>query len=538
MSIAQKRASVSLPVNLQALVRVFLLDGSSKVLQMHDKSTVEDVLIALKHNLDLIDISCFAIFRVAGADIRRLDLSEVVANVMKEGQSGEEGKTRLLFKSWICYKYGAYDAQVFQYGQHIKEPTSALWLAYMEGVFECLMGNYHLTEEESILLGCLKLQAEAGDFSPERHTVEVMKNKVSSRFPNPVRSRMRALTSSTLGGSNLATELGAKIQAVYARLAGKTKCEAQIDFLSTLRTWCPFYGSSSYSVQCQFDQNAGDASSTPPIFSTLAVIGPSAVVLTSADSSIFLRHAYTRILRWATHIDKNIFIYWVLKADIDYIPEEEEDGQEGAKDIHAICDCVYLVSPRVAEIAHLISSYIQSVSGMPPSLPGATGDLLPTPLPASLFFGIPASETSDGKEGQESSVASLDDDVTEPAKPNKPSRLARLSAFFGQGKSSNSTDQSYTSMGSGLADSKTARAARQQGYGDDTSAVGSSLFQQLFQSVHKEEAHMEPPQFVASISALQNLAEKASFSDSEDDLSQNRAEDESSDGYADSDDSD
>lgn len=126
--IAQKRASISAPVNLQCLVRVFLLDGSSKVLQMFERSTVEDVLTALKFNLDLTDISCFALFRVGqeSMDIRRLDVAEVVADVIASSE------VRLLFKSWIVYKYGAYDAEVFQYGKRTKQPSAALWLAFME----------------------------------------------------------------------------------------------------------------------------------------------------------------------------------------------------------------------------------------------------------------------------------------------------------------------------------------------------------------------------------------------------------------------
>ena len=63
-NVAMKRNSIAAVVNLNALVRVFLLDGSSKVLQMFENSTARDVLLGLKFNLDLSDISTFALLNV------------------------------------------------------------------------------------------------------------------------------------------------------------------------------------------------------------------------------------------------------------------------------------------------------------------------------------------------------------------------------------------------------------------------------------------------------------------------------------------
>ena len=44
-NVAQKRISLTPTVNLNCLVRVFLLDGSAKLLQMYDNSTAKDVLV-------------------------------------------------------------------------------------------------------------------------------------------------------------------------------------------------------------------------------------------------------------------------------------------------------------------------------------------------------------------------------------------------------------------------------------------------------------------------------------------------------------
>jgi hypothetical protein len=153
-NIAQKRASV---VNLNALVRIYLLDGSSKVLQMFENSTVKEVLSALKFNLDLHDISTFALFRVVGYNVRRLELQELIVDALRDPtESGQE--VRLLFRTWIDFKYGGFDHEVFQYGSRHKQPSTALWLAFMEATFLTMTGQYNLTEDEALMLGCLKTQ--------------------------------------------------------------------------------------------------------------------------------------------------------------------------------------------------------------------------------------------------------------------------------------------------------------------------------------------------------------------------------------------
>lgn len=157
-SIAEKR-SANVVVNLNALVRVYLLDGSSKVLQMFENSTVRDVLSALKFNLDIQDISTLALFRVLGFNVRRLDLNELIVDALRDPtESGQE--VRLLLRSWISFKYGVFDSEVFQYGVSHKQPSTALWLAFMEAIFMTMTGQLQLTEDESLMLGCLKMQVK------------------------------------------------------------------------------------------------------------------------------------------------------------------------------------------------------------------------------------------------------------------------------------------------------------------------------------------------------------------------------------------
>lgn len=156
-NVALKRHSINSVVNLNALVRVYFLDGSSKVLQMFDNCTAMDLMISLKFNLELLDISTHALFRVANQSIRRVELSEEIREVLVDKtNSGVE--VRLLFRSWITYQYGLFDHEVFQYGLRKKSPNTAQWMSYMEAVFMVYTGKYYLSEDESVMLGCLKMQ--------------------------------------------------------------------------------------------------------------------------------------------------------------------------------------------------------------------------------------------------------------------------------------------------------------------------------------------------------------------------------------------
>lgn len=356
-----------------------------------------------------------------------------------------------------------------------------------------MTGAYYLSEDESLLLGCLKMQAESGDFNPEVHTVDAVKARIANRFPNPIRSRLKALSSPTLAGSNLAVDVAVRAQTLYARLAGKSRAEAQIDFLNQLRTWCPFYGASQFHVQCQYDEAPMDAASKPPTLPMEAFIGARAIVLSAAaDPPVFLRHAYARILRWVAHTDKNIFTYWVLKPTCN-MPEEDE-----GIDPQTLCDCVYLVSAQVNDIQHLVSSYIQAALDVPPCLPGAREDLLPPPAAAAA---VQSSQQTAAAAQDAESESTPPAPAASPVAAVKSSRFARLGSFF-------------SASGNGLASSAAVKADQQQGFGDDTATVGNSVFKSAFALPNTNES-AAPPSFVAKVSELQRMADAAHFSDSE-----------------------
>lgn len=156
----QKAAPERPDVDLNQLVRVYMLDGSSKVLQAKESSTVKDVITLLQFNLDLASIKCHALFRICHKKVKRLPLTGKIKDAMVL-QEGEEGDVKVLMRAWIHDEEGLFDREAMQDGSYPKVSNSALYLKYMEAVCMVMMGKCFLTEDEAIMLGCLKMQVSS-----------------------------------------------------------------------------------------------------------------------------------------------------------------------------------------------------------------------------------------------------------------------------------------------------------------------------------------------------------------------------------------
>lgn len=344
----------------------------------------------------------------------------------------------------------------------------------------------------------------------------MLKNRVIARFPNPIRTRMKALCSTTVAGSGLGNDLALRVQSFYARLAGKSKVEAQIDFLNSLRSFCPFYGSTFYEVHCQYDDNPLEQENTPPILSMTVSVGPLAIALMSqTDNPIIMRHPYKRIIKWITYPEKHIFTYWVIKPnvslyDLEEYQEEAEDKGLANLDTRKFCDCVYLVTSQAKELEYLVKSYVAAASNQAPYLPDAKGDLLPPAL----------NQTTVNPSSHSEETVSNGDNEKAIEKAPKP-KATRLSLFFNALGMSGSEASNLNSTGSGLGENR-----GDEIYGDDTAGVSKSMFQSVYKGLGKPEAKDAdedsegslPPavQYAASMSELKKLAEEQNFSDSED----------------------
>ena len=129
------------------------------------RSTVEDVLLQLKFNMDLESITTLALYLVENKASRMLPLRAKIREVIEQVSPSpavpvakETGDPKILLRSWIADREGRFERSVFQEDCAEKEPTSALWLKFIEEVYMTMSGRYFLTEEESILLGVLQMQ--------------------------------------------------------------------------------------------------------------------------------------------------------------------------------------------------------------------------------------------------------------------------------------------------------------------------------------------------------------------------------------------
>lgn len=353
-----------------------------------------------------------------------------------------------------------------------------------------------------------------------------LKIRIATRFPNPVRSKMRALCSSTISNSSLSDDIAQRVLAAYARVSGKTKTEAQIEFLHTLRIYCPFYGSSFFEVHCQYDDDPLNPQSSPPVLTMTAAIGPLALFLVSqSDQPTIIRHPYSRIMKWLCRAEKHIFTYWVIKKDVTLSQLEEMLQENGdAFDARPYCDCVYLVTSQSLELEHLVASYVKCRKEIAPCLPDAPIELQNPPKSDTTAVKQTSEQLSVDQPGPSSTSAA----VTSLPQPTvvKERRASSFGAFLQVlGATSNDTTQAASSptatsnlVGSGIIDEDSSGAAT--AYGDDASGIGSSVFQSMFQSsAGSAEGSDQLPsavQYASSMSELQKIASETNFSDDED----------------------
>jgi hypothetical protein len=383
---------------------------------------------------------------------------------------------------------------------------------------------------------------------------------------------MRALSTATLSGNGLSDDLAYRVLAVYARIAGKHKIEAQIEYLQCLRTWCPFYGATFFDVQCQYDDNPLDVKSSPPVIAMDAAIGELAIFLiTATDPPAIMRHPYKRIIKWIAHADKHIFTYWVIKPDIRLsdIEQYQDSNRGGEFDPRPYCDCVYLVSQQVRELEYLVKSYVASGRDVPPVLPGAPEELQPPEEPdyEDLYHQLLAnaaetmmiseskvsppivSGTPGGRGGVATFAAAAAHKAANPTPASAtPARVSRLSIFLSAlggsapgeesinpaNPSAAKTGSKHLATGSGLDGGR--QGAEDEVYGDDVAGVSNSLFKNMYSAPtssssssvggrggEDEDASLAkiPAQikYAASMSELKRVAEEKQFSDDEDAVS-------------------
>lgn len=355
---------------------------------------------------------------------------------------------------------------------------------------------------------------------------------------------MKALNTETLQGNGMADLLAERIQAAYARVAGKSKIEAQIDFLSTLRTFCPFYGSTFFDVQCQYDDQPLNSTTQPPVTPMNAAVGPLAIFLmTKSNPPTVMRHPYNRIIKWIAHASKHIFTYWVIKANVR-ISEIEQLHSEKKKDfdIRPYCDCIYLVTSQVHEIEHVVKSYVQSASNVDPCLAGAPPELQPsaTKLMSDNLVddavhstidpttsSPPAGRTVERKQSviNITSLGMLFSSLGADVPASSPNTIIKKS-----GKPDILTGSGYSPKG----------VESEARFGDDSPGVATSMFKEAFNTSNESrsskkkgivDTESEPDipsniKYASDMAELKKVAEESQFSDDESESDENDSSDE------------
>lgn len=244
-------------------------------------------------------------------------------------------------------------------------------------------------------------------------------------------------------------------------LSGNSKPEAQIQFIRTLQSWCPFYGATFFSVDCQYDDDASNPDNEPPVIRmTAAVTHRGIFLLTRGSPPIILRQPYNRIVKWSCHPDMHIFCFWVLKEkyhlrdvlalfqlDQDDTEEDEGEGEvdeetrAAAKlpadfDPSDYCDCIYLVTEEAEELDFLVRCNVNMLqTGEPPLLPGDTPDEGEEEnTVSSPVFGVSKvrSENMEGRGSESSEEASQhrEKKTTSTSDSSTARRTSVLNSFF------------------------------------------------------------------------------------------------------------
>ena len=162
-----------------------------------------------------------------------------------------------------------------------------------------------------------------------------------------------------------------------------------------MRVWCPFYNSTVYTIECQYDDKPYDTTNQPPVLQVNVAISPMAIFITTlSNPPVILRLPYNRIVKYVSHAEMNIFMFWSLKDNVQLFDiekqfqkntnsisendqdEENETGEQQDQedlgfDPNQYCDCIYFVTEYVKEIQFLFETYFKMLKyQIPPCLPG------------------------------------------------------------------------------------------------------------------------------------------------------------------------
>lgn len=616
LNVAAKRGSIVsqgviinppplLPVNLKKIIKIYFLDGSSKTLQATSNTLVSDILINIRYNLDLRDSSTIGLYlikydnnlnhikseRLLKLNEKIFDLislsstSSPVSSATSSASSPTSSSTsptsssvtspsstvtsstsstdnneeiKLLLRICFTFSYGCFDCDVFQYGIRNKISNSSLWLTYLEVNYMLITNQYYLTEEESFIIGCIKLQIESGDYNPLIHTNNFIISRILTRFPESIKNKYILLNNNN--NINEINKLIYKIQNFYSKLNNKNIIQSKIILLETLKIICPYYGGKYYNVHLQLisklnnnnkklttslgsnGKGNGNGSNgngndddeyNPSILKSKICITENSIYLffMNCQPVLIFTHNYNRILHF--YKNNNILQYYILKPNITSYDLEEYYNKLNKKNkknknknknndnnnditisnLKELCDMVYIVSPRIDEIYLLFEAYMKAqAKGIPPCHENAPEELkMPNVCLDHKAFNpfLNGNDDDDDEEIDEEYETKIDED-----KNKSQSNNTNNTTTSNNNNEKNTTNSSKTSLSILSRMIKTLNSNSSVSHGDDSPGLSSSIFQNQSTSI---ESIPKEIQYASSMIEISHLAETKSFSDDDDD---------------------
>lgn len=315
---ARKEVATEMEVlSLEQLVpvrtRVYLLDGSSVVMEVDSWTTCADLEQKLMDRFGVTDGRPFHLFEVSTEDEERaLDPDERIQDLasywlrLAAEERSKRGARAAITEYSFCYK-------VRLFFDVPATDEAANHLMYLQSVHDIVDARYPSTEQDCVTLAAMQLQERYGDFEGN---AGVLSNHLASYIPE------------NLLGSN-DSDLVDKVLKLYAKLQGYSRQDARVAYLDYVRKW-KIYGATYFFVE---PQNARHL----PRQVVLAVNSKSILVVDPGTKSFLEEFPLGNIVTWGHSPNSFVVVTGDLVQQVkNYFRTDQ--GQELNAMVHAYMD--------------------------------------------------------------------------------------------------------------------------------------------------------------------------------------------------------
>lgn len=264
------------------VVRVFLMDDSSKAFAIDENSSSDQLKQTVVERILMKEDACFAIFEKKEGWERCLEPDEKPCGLMalwatdtkkKEGggkESLKDTSSAFIFKKKVFLRDDEREMQ---------DPVAKHYV-YIQALWNVIESDYPCNQEDAIKLAGLQVQIVYGDHKSATHT------------PGFLTQNLKQFVPKDLFGLRRPNEWEKDIFRAHAANEGKTEEEAKTEYLDIVKQW-PFYGTTFY-PPCRSINNKK--------LPNKAIIGVNAegILLLKKDKELVSTHPFTEICSWAS----------------------------------------------------------------------------------------------------------------------------------------------------------------------------------------------------------------------------------------------